>query len=470
LKSRPDEWDKVGAGFFLLEAVVLYDAERGDISIAIVGDAMLSRRLEPFREPQFLALADLLRNADCTIANLEFLFHDYESSWLWTGGTYTRSDPRNLLDLKWLGVDVVSTANNHSFDFSEGGFLTTLRHLDAAGIPHAGGGADLDHARAPAYFDSACGRVAVMSASSTYTDVSRAGEGRPDFPGKPGINVLRHKREMRVPRDVLRALERASEGLGYAESSRAERRFMAEPPLPPRKRNDPLDFLGAQFRPGSDFGVSTSVNPEDRDGIARWIRGAREQAEWVVYGLHCHESGITGDFHGSARESLPDFLVEFAHWSIDQGCHVFAGHGPHFLRGIEIYNGAPIFYSLGNFIFQNETVDWVPSEGYKRFNVSNDLTPGEYMAARSDGGKRAFPVDPVFWRSVVAVCEFRAHELREIKLYPIDLGFGRPVPMRGRPLLAQGEVAQQTLEWLQAASAPFGTEIEIQGDMGTIRL
>ncbi len=45
---------------------------------------------------------------------------------------------------------------------------------------------------------------------------------------------------------------------------------------------------------------------------------------------------------------------------IDAGADVFVGHGPHVLRGIEIYKGKPIFYSLSNFIFQNETVLRMP--------------------------------------------------------------------------------------------------------------
>jgi cytochrome c oxidase cbb3-type subunit I/II len=83
---------------------MLYEAERGDISIAVVGDAMLSRRLRPYREPDFLKLAELLRNTDLSIANLEFLFHDFEHAWQWTRGTYTRSDPKNLGELKWMAT------------------------------------------------------------------------------------------------------------------------------------------------------------------------------------------------------------------------------------------------------------------------------------------------------------------------------------------------------------------------------
>ena len=83
---------------------MLYEAERGDMSIAVVGDAMLSRRLRAYREPEFLKLAELLRNADLSLANLEFLFHDFEHAWQWTQGTYTRSDPKNLNELKWQGA------------------------------------------------------------------------------------------------------------------------------------------------------------------------------------------------------------------------------------------------------------------------------------------------------------------------------------------------------------------------------
>ena len=68
------------------------------------------------------------------------------------------------------------------------------------------------------------------------------------------------------------------------------------------------------------------------------------------------------------------FPEEFAHFSIDQGCSLFFAHGPHFLRGIEIYKNRPIFYSLGNFIFQNETVQWVPEPVYRGLNLDMSTT------------------------------------------------------------------------------------------------
>ncbi len=448
---------------------MLYDAERRDLSITVAGDAMITRRMRAFQEPGFLKLVDILKGSDISMANLEMLFHDYENTWQWSGATYTRSDPKNLEELKWMGIDAVTTANNHSFDFSEGGFLTTLDHCREVDLPNAGGGRNVDEARSPAYVDSPRGRVAIMSATSTFSETSRAGPGRPDFRGKPGVNALRHDINHHVERDVFEALRKARQELGYEAHDDALHSFGFRG-IEEEHNDSELEFLENKFTLSEEFSVKTSVNREDMDGIGKWIRGAQKQSDWVVYGVHCHESGAAGEFHGPCRLDPPEFLVEFAHWTIDQGCALFAGHGPHFLRGIEIYKNRPIFYSLGNFIFQNESVLWLPDEAYRRFKLGYDQTPGDYLDTRSGGGNRAFAADPVFWQSVVATCNYAGGTLREVVLHPIDMGFGRPIGQRGRPVLAEGPIAQQTLRWLQDVSKPFSTEISIEDDVGYIRL
>ena len=449
---------------------MLYDAENRDISITVAGDAMITRRMRPFKEDGFRKLRRVLKRSDVSVANLEMLFHDYESTWQWSGATYTRSDPQNLKELKWMGIDAVTTANNHSFDFSEGGFLTTLQHCREVDLPHAGGGHNIDEARSPAYVDSPRGRVAIMSATSTFSDLSRAGAGRPDFPGRSGVNALRHDITHRVERDVFEVLQKAKQELGYQEAEEALHSFGFRGIEDAVASDSEFEFLENKFVLGEDFSVTTTVNQDDQAGISKWIRGAQKQADWVIYGTHCHESGATGEFHGPCRLAPPDFLVQFAHTVIDEGCALFAGHGPHFLRGIEIYKNRPIFYSLGNFIFQNESVLWLPDEAYRRFKLGYDQTPGDYLDTRSGSGTRAFAADPVFWQSVVATCNYAGGDLKEVVLHPIDMGFGRPIPQRGRPVLAEGPIAQGTLKWLQDVSQPFGTEITIEGDVGYIRL
>ncbi len=449
---------------------MIYDGERRDVSIAVGGDAMITRRMRPFKEEAFLKLVKVLRDADVTVTNLEMLFHDYESSWQWSGGTYTRSDPRNLEELKWMGVDAVTTANNHAYDFSEGGFLTTLENCRELGLPQAGGGRSIDEARAPAYVDSVGGRVAVMGASSTFSEQSRARPGRPDFPGRPRISALRHEVVHHVEREVFEAITTANRELGYEAAQENRWAFGFQGVSDAARDSAEVEFLEGKFRLSEEYAVKTSVNKEDLSGIGNWMRGAQKQSDWLVFGAHCHESGMEGEFHGSSRVSPPDFLVEMAHWAVDQGCAVFAGHGPHFLRGIEIYKNRPIFYSLGNFIFQNETVPWLPEEAYRRFKLGADQTPGDYLDTRSGGGSRAFAGDPVFWQSAVPVCNFRNGLLKEVLLYPIDMGFQKPTGQRGRPVLAEGAVAERTLKWLQEVSKPYGTEIGIEGGIGVIRV
>ena len=100
------------------------------------------------------------------------------------------TEPKLLEDLKWLGINMVSCANNHAFDYGEGGVLANIRHLDEAGMVHAGTGKNLAEARAPGYLDTPNGRVALIAATATFRQWNQAGEQRPDLRGRPGINPL----------------------------------------------------------------------------------------------------------------------------------------------------------------------------------------------------------------------------------------------------------------------------------------
>ena len=147
-----------------------------------------------------------------------------------------------------------------------------------------------------------------MSASSTFSDQSRAGPGRPDFRGRPGINALRHKLVHHVDREVFDALHRANRELGYQEAHDAYEAFGfrgGEEELDPATE---VEFLEKRFVLDEQFRMETSVNQDDLGGIGKWIRGAQKQSDWVMYGVHCHESGEDGEFHGHSRVSPPEFL------------------------------------------------------------------------------------------------------------------------------------------------------------------
>jgi type I restriction enzyme M protein len=134
-----------------------------------------------------------------------------------------------------------------------------------------------------------------------------------------------------VTQDVFDALHKANRELGLEAHADALAQFEFTGHSKLLDKRTVMRFLEREFRLAESFKIETAVNKDDLNGIGHWIRGAKKQADWLVYGVHCHESGATGEFHGGSRTSSPDFLVEFTHWAIDQGCDLFAGHGPHFM-------------------------------------------------------------------------------------------------------------------------------------------
>ena len=182
----------------------------------LLGDVMPTRRLAVFGEERYLKLREICTGADATFANLETAVHRYlEGHQNISGGTYMTTEPQLLEDLKWMGVNLVSTANNHAFDYGEEGIMATCGYLDAAGIVHAGTGRHLREARAPAYLDTKRGRVALIGVTATMPGHSIAGAQRPDTPGRAGVNPLRHSLTHVVDQRGFDELRRLGAALGY---------------------------------------------------------------------------------------------------------------------------------------------------------------------------------------------------------------------------------------------------------------
>ena len=129
------------------------DASSPDASPAVrlvfLGDVMLADgpgRLIARGGDPFAPVAARLKQADVRIANLECVVAStgkaFDKPWTF------RAHPR-VLDVLRRHVDVVSLANNHSGDFGRTAFAEMLQRLDAAGLPHIGGGRDLASAHAP---------------------------------------------------------------------------------------------------------------------------------------------------------------------------------------------------------------------------------------------------------------------------------------------------------------------------------
>lgn len=76
-----------------------------------------------------------------------------------------RSRPENVNLLHEMGVDIVSLANNHVYDWGEDALFDTLDTLEGAGIPYVGAGRNLDEAAAPYYYEINGRTIAFISAT-----------------------------------------------------------------------------------------------------------------------------------------------------------------------------------------------------------------------------------------------------------------------------------------------------------------
>ena len=454
---------------------MLYDAESGDLDVALTGDLMLTRKISAAHEPRFLAVRDLLTKADVSFANLEGSVRNWsEGTPGITVGTYMTMPPELLEEVKWLGIKIVSCANNHAYDYGEAGLLATTRHLDAAGIPHSGSGRNLAEARAPAYLDTSHGRIALVSMTATYRPWNRASAQRPDMIGRPGINPFGFATSYTVDRAAMGELRRIAKSLGLQKAMERDRRhFYSDRDLGATDAIEEISLFGQRFIAGGTFAVNTAPNTDDWNGNLQAIREARRQADWVIVSFHSHEFGGRSVLSAETRADLEEpaeFAREFAREAIDAGADMFVGHGSHTLLGIELYKERPIFYSLGNLIFMNETVPFLPSDAYERFGLGPDATPADFFSARTDDDKKGHPANPKYWQGAIAVCRFKAHKIAEIRLHPVDLGHGTARAQRGRPMLAGDAVSEQIFERLQRLSSAYGTKITPQEGSALVSL
>src|SRR5699024_286844 len=73
-----------------------------EITFALTGDAIISRKLSPYKEPQYLRMIGILRDVDVAYTNIEMLFHDYEGyPSAHSGGTWMRAEPELAEELIW---------------------------------------------------------------------------------------------------------------------------------------------------------------------------------------------------------------------------------------------------------------------------------------------------------------------------------------------------------------------------------
>ena len=374
------------------------------ITITLAGQSMLRSDLRE-TAPKAVPVIQSLLKGDVVFTNFEAAVA--EKGEAVQEGRGFLAPPEALDALRTFGFNLVAFSGNHAFDLKAAGIRNTIREADARKIVHAGTGNNLSEAAAPAYLRTPKGAIALIASASGL--IAPGGSATAD---RPGVNELR-----------VRAGDKENE---------------ATTDLPGAPANTP--------------------NPEDAQRILESIREARKQAELVIVYQHNHVFGnhsfATIFTEGMQERLLPnEWLQKWTHAEVDAGADIVVMHGAPLLHGVEIYHGKPIFYDLGNLIY----------------NVPPTLT---------------YIDEPMSWESAVAYVQFEGRSLRSVSFLPLVLNYvgeGQPdihnayasnqfLHTRGLPAAATGARAGYILERLADLSKPFGTMLKITGETGEIVL
>jgi poly-gamma-glutamate synthesis protein (capsule biosynthesis protein) len=381
---------------------IALSAQSTPMTIVLTGQSMIRSDLRTTK-PASVATIKSLLNGDVVFTNLEAAIAQPGETVQEGRGFLT--PPAALDALTAMGFNVLALAGNHAFDLKEKGIANTIRELDQRHIVHAGTGSTLADATAPAYLRTPKGTVALIAIASGLIAVG--GGATAD---RPGVNQL--------------------------HVNAGDRDNNATDDLPGAPANAP--------------------HADDARRILQSIRDARQRADVVIVYQHNHVFGnrsfSTIFTEGLAERLAPNpWLVKWTHDEIDAGADVVVMHGAPLLHGVEMYHGRPIFYDLGNFIY----------------NLPPTLT---------------YIDEPMAWESLVASVQIEAKSVRSISLRPLilnPLGDGQPdvhnpyatnefLLTRGLPAPATGARAGYILQRVADASKPFGTTVAVHGDTATI--
>ena len=429
------------------------------MTFTAAGDMHIQRKISTAYEG-FVDLKNYISRADARFFNLETTLHhgEYFGN-QFCGGSYLSADPSVLEIAKEYGFNMLSFANNHTMDYCHGGLLATLDNVNKAGFVNAGVGRNLDDAAAPGYLDTNSGRVALISVVSTVVNPAAiAGKQSRRIIGRPEVNALRFDEVIELTPSEYEAIKHISDFSGINAQDNIERAEGYIDAVP----EDITALKDLKFKKGDKTFYHTSPKSEDMERVKKAIYEAQMRADYIIISVHSHEVG------GTSKEMPAQFLEQFAHECIDSGAHAVIGHGPHLIRPLEIYKGYPIFYSLGDFMLHNESIEKVPEDMYEKYGLNSDSTMRDLFRIRSNNYTRGLMTDRRMFESFIPYFEMEDGKLKYLELLPIELDFNKPRYKNGNPHI---ETKRNILERLKEMSAPYGTQISINNKgIGIVKL
>lgn len=422
-----------------------------------VGDILIQKKI-PQSYKGLEEVKACIERADFKFFNLETTLNNgefYASQFC--GESYLRANPEWLKDIIDMGFNTVSICNNHSMDFSHGGLLKTLDVVNEYGLIQSGVGKNLAEAAAPNYIETPTGRIAIIGVTSSFKAPAKAGEQSRRFVGRPGVNGMRYDEIYHIGKEEMEQLKNIAKITkinGRDDVSRNDGYLEVVP-------EEYFDFKGLRFVVDEEHQGRVSVLDEvEMARIAKSIEEAKIQADYVMISIHNHQIR-NGD------KKYPDFFIEdFAKRCIDLGAHAIIGHGPHEVRGIQIYKNCPIFYSLGNFIFQNENIPYAPEEFYKKYGLTSDDNLNELFRKRSKNGTKGLQTKRESFETIVPYWEMEDGKLTYLELIPIEISHNENKSVEGLPKITEDI---SVLERVKELSECYGTQMSIENGKAIIK-
>ncbi len=379
----------------------LLKEEPGDVIVTAVGDMIFNEKITHLQEPERRGIFRILQEADIAYGNLEFSINDRPE--LQRPFYNFRAGKDFAWELARTGINLVSMANNHALDFGSEGLKECLRNLDLTNIDHAGAGNTLAeaHALCTKEVQGQKTKFGLLSYMRYWSARYRSKD-----PGAPSLATIN-------PAVILVARE------GKVEA--------VEGPL------------------------ESDVKTMEDDLLL-----ARRRTDVLMVALHNHD--VTHNrTYGIQDKTPPNDEIMF-HRAIDGGADLVLGTGPHVLRGIEMYKGRPIFYSLSDFIYQYRTPDRIPVDLIHQRDLEMARPTNVSVWDRRDSRE--------VMEGLLVRMTFNQDKLRKIQLIPIAID--DEGPLYGVPRLVSDARAKATLQLMQRLSKPYCTTIVDKGWYGEI--
>ena len=381
----------------------LLKEEPGDLVVTAVGDMIFNQPITHLQEPERAGLFRLMQEADVAYGNMEFSLNDRPEL---QRPFYNFRAPR---DFRWelarTGINLVSQANNHALDFGPEGLKECLEALDHANITHAGAGTTLAEAHALGKTELAGHKTTVGLLSYMRYWTAKYRSKNPDAPSLATIDpaVILAMRDGKVEK-VEGALE-----------------------------------------------ADVATMEDD-------ILLSRRKTDLLLVSIHNHD--VTHHRAYGIQDTTPPNEEIMFRRAIEAGADMVIGTGPHVLRGIELYKGRPIFYSLGDFIYQYRTPDRIPADILHQRDIEMPRPANVSVWDRRESRE--------VMETVMVRMTLNQGKLKRIQLLPVTID--DEGPLYGVPRLASTKRSGEIIALMQKLSAPYGTKIVSMGWYAEVQL